>query len=249
MKPVRTRYNCPICKDTLWVKNEASGRYRKCDCYNGQLVKDRLTFADIPKEFKDLSIKEFNIDLYKNHSSKNIAMYAKKICTRYVKEFETMSQEGKGLYLYSKTKGSGKTRMAASIGNAILKYQGTPVKFTTTNNLLNEIKGTYGNNAGISESKLLESITRVDVLILDDIGVQNDTAWSNEKFYSILNQRMISKKVTIFTANVSVNNLGIDDRIKNRIHKMALPIRFPEESVREYIAQSENQECINRLLG
>ena len=116
--------------------------------------------------------------------------------------------------------------------------------------ILDEIKKTWhekpGEDAG--EQKFLADIIRVPVLVIDDIGVEKPTEWVNEKFYSILNGRMIQKQVTIFTSNCEMENLLFDDRIVNRIMKMALPVPFPDESVRASLAKAENKELYNRLL-
>ena len=66
-------------------------------------------------------------------------------------------------------------------------------------------------------------------------------------FYSILNDRMTGNKVTIFTSNGTIDELQHDERIKNRIEKMALPVWFPEDSVRSYVAKKENEK-IHQLL-
>ena len=152
--------------------------------------------------------------------------------------------------MYSRTKGSGKTRMAASIANDIISQYRISAKFATTLQILDEIKKTWhekpGEDAG--EQKFLADIIRVPVLVIDDIGVEKPTEWVNEKFYSILNGLMIQKQVTIFTSNCEMENLLFDDRIVNRIMKMALPVPFPDESVRASLAKAENKELYNRLL-
>ena len=172
------------------------------------------------------------------------------LCTNYVKEFRGISEEGKGLYMYSKTKGSGKSRMAASVANDIITQYRISAKFATTLQILDEIKRTWHEQTGADsgEQKFLADIIRVPVLVIDDIGVEKSTEWVNEKFYSILNGRMIQKQVTIFTSNCEMENLLFDDRIINRIMKMALPVPFPDESVRAALAKAENRELYNRLL-
>ena len=151
--------------------------------------------------------------------------------------------------MYSHTKGSGKTRMAASIANDIITKYKISAKFATTLQILDEIKRTWADDSEFAgEQKFLQDIIRVPVLVIDDIGVEKPTSWVNEKFYNILNGRMIQKQITIFTSNCAMENLLFDDRIINRILKMALPVPFPDESVRASLAKAENREFYNRLL-
>ena len=80
------------------------------------------------------------------------------------------------------------------------------------------------------------------------ITVANFLKLVNEKFYEILNGRMIHKQITIFTSNCVIERLAFDERILNRIQKMALPVPFPEESVRSVLATAENKNFYNSLL-
>ena len=96
---------------------------------------------------------------------------------------------------------------------------------------------------------MIQEIVSVPVLVIDDIGVEAVKPWINERFYNILNGRMIEKRVTIFTSNSRMEELNFDDRIINRIIKMALPVQFPDESIRTAIAMKENDDLLDRLLG
>lgn len=229
------------------ILNAETNTATMCKCYYDQIVNKKLEFADIPEVFKNLTINSFRIDLYSKDESRQKAMIAKKMAANFVKNFETFQEEGKGLYLYSNIKGSGKTRMAISIGNALMKVKKVGVKYTTTIDLLNEIKKTFDEDSEVTESELINSIRKIDVLILDDVGVENPTPWVKSIFYSILDDRMDNNKITIFTSNLSMSELQHDDRLKSRIEKMALPMEFPEESIRGKIAKLENEE-LQRLL-
>jgi DNA replication protein DnaC len=139
--------------------------------------------------------------------------------------------------------------MAVSIANALMTYKNTRVRFTTTIKILEAIKNTYNTDNKETESKLLEDMQKIEVFVIDDIGAEKPTNFVNEKFYSILNNRLINNKITIFTSNLAPEELQLDDRIVNRIEKMAIPIKFPDESIRGYIAKQENEELIIKLLG
>ena len=86
----------------------------------------------------------------------------------------------------------------------------------------------------------------VDVLIIDDFGVESPAAWINDKMYQIITRRYINKKVTIFTSNESLDSLRYDDRITNRIKERTYQIAFPEESVRDHIAERNREEMIEK---
>ena len=246
---LKSTSKCPYknCDGSGMILDAETNTAILCKCYYDQIVDKKLAFANIPENFKDLTINSFRTDLYERSESRQKAMVVKKMAANYVKNFETFQKKGKGLYLYSNTKGSGKTRMAISIGNALMKVKRKGVKYTTTIDLLDEIKKTFDKDSQLTESELIESIKKIDVLILDDVGVENPTPWVKAIFYSILDGRMDNNKITIFTSNMSMEELDHDDRLKSRIEKMAIPMEFPEESIRSKIARNENKE-LQRLL-
>ena len=54
--------------------------------------------------------------------------------------------------------------------------------------------------------------------------------------------------MTIFTSNESLETLQYDDRITNRIKERTYQITFPEESVRDHIAERHKAEIINKMM-
>lgn len=249
------KYNCPICHDSGWElvtdpDGREVGRQCRCGLLERQAIKEKLSFATIPKEFEGHTVSNFETGCYKTAQNRELAQMAKVIASRYVEQFDEIRNTGKGLYFYSKTKGSGKTRLAVSIANDLIQKKTIAAKFATTIQILDQIKATWGGERmNENEQKLIQEIVSVPVLVIDDIGTEAVKPWINERFYSILNGRMIEKRVTIFTSNCRMEELNFDDRIINRIIKMALPVQFPDESIRTAIARKENDDLLDRLLG
>lgn len=228
------------------MQNREFEVFEPCECsgaiYKPEIKKNAL----IPYEFKDCTINSFNTDKYED---KQTAKQAKKTAGNFVSKFITFKNEGKGLYLYSKTKGSGKTRLACSIGNALIQVHGERVKFVKTLDLLSVIKDTYKKDSGVSEKEVLDGIKSCRVLILDDIGAENPTGWANEKFLSLLDYRISNKLVTLFTSNVYMDKLKLDERVVDRICKLAIDVHLPEESVRRMESKRESEELRKLLEG
>ena len=249
-------YRCEKCRDTGWemVKEPDGHEFcRECSCGYLQRYRlnGRLKFATIPKEFEGQTVDNFQTDCYSTAANRELAAMAQTIAKRYVEKFDEIQETGKGLYFYSRVKGSGKTRLAVSIANDLIEKKFIQAKFATTIQILDQIKATWGgiSKNEESEEKLIHDIVSVPVLVIDDIGVEAVKDWINERFYNILNGRMIEKRVTIFTSNCKIEELNFDDRITNRIVKMALPVQFPDESIRTAIARKENDDLLDRLLG
>lgn len=241
----------PVCKYGLcdgsgWIYNRATNSAAQCKCYKDQIQDNKLKFAKIPLEFSNLTINSFSIDLYEDKEKANLA---KKMVARYVVNFEQFKEQGKGLYIQSKKKGSGKTRLAASLGNALIKQYGVRTRFITLPNLLNTIKDTFNDTSKYTEQQLIDEYIDIDILILDDFGVEKSTDWVTSVLFNILDSRMTHKKVTIFTSNVKVKDLKHDERIQSRVNKMTLQVEMPEEDIRSKLGEDENKELMKILLG
>lgn len=222
---------------------------RDCDCGIAELKKlnMKLSFADIPQAFEGVRIENFDSSVYQTEQGQKRIRIVVNTVRYWLENLEKMKQEGIGLYINSGTKGSGKTRLAVSIANELIYEYGMSVKFATSMRIINEIKATWESGSEYTESDLLNQLSRAQVLIIDDFGTEQVKAWINEKFYSIINERYINKKITIFTSNYALSDLQCDERITNRIEEMTLPVVFPEESVRLLIANKNKRDMIEAI--
>jgi DNA replication protein DnaC len=223
-------------------------------------MRNRLKFANIPDGFKDMTLKTFRTDLYRLKESKEVITFAVRIIKAYLEEFESEKANGMGLYIYSDSKGSGKTRIVASLANELMKNHNTPVKFAVMTSILSEIKATWrkqkqnqyvGEDNLYTESQLLDALVTVEVLIIDDLGVEigKDEVkdWINERIFTIIDGRYRNKKPTIITSNYALADLRHDTRITNRIKERVYEIPFPEESVRDYLSEQNNAAMFEKI--
>lgn len=244
---------CPICKNTGWEQYEQDGytycRECKCGIRQKKIMNSRLSFANIPKVFENVRMNNFNKTIYKDTNSQNKIHTAVKAIEYWLDNFETMQGRGMGLYLYSETKGSGKTRMAVSIANELIYEKHIQVKFSTSLQILNEIKSVWNNKENeYTEDRLLDFLCTSSVLIVDDFGLeQGEKSWIKEKIYHIINSRYVEKRIIIFTSNIKVDLLGYDERIIGRIKESTFQIPFPEENVRDIMAKENLKELSNLL--
>lgn len=242
---------CPICHGDEWVLEIVDGKEvaTPCACREKAIKKRRMSFAELPAGLSDLHLASFRISAYKSEESRQKARIACQIVKEYLDMFEDAKRNGMGLYICSETKGSGKTRMAASIANELMEKHDTQVKFSTSMRILTEIRRSYDPGIAMTESQLLSALSTTEVLIIDDFGTERVTDWVKDKFYEIINNRYVDKKVTIFTSNEPVDELKYDDRITNRIKEMCYQVNFPEESVRDHIADKNMQDMMEKVTG
>lgn len=246
-----TSKRCPSCNGTFWITkldNNGCEVAARCKCFKGEQSQRRLRFAELPKAYAGMKLVNFSHDVYQSSDTRKQIAMVKESASVYVTRYKEMLKAGRGLYLYSKTKGSGKTRLAVSIANELLDKK-VKVKFATSTKILQEIKRSWDGQTGYTESSLLDDLITVELLIIDDFGTEKVSDWVNEKFYHIVNERYINKRPTIFTSNDHLNDLTYNDRITNRIKEQSFIIHFPEESIRNYIATDNTKEMARMIVA
>lgn len=114
--------------------------------------------------------------------------------------------DGDGL-LFIGSCGTGKTHLAASIANHVMEQFAKTVKFGAFVDLLADIKSTFDKDSKISEDDIIKALYDVDLLIIDDVGKERNTEWSNSILYRLINSRYENYKSTIITTNLSIGEL------------------------------------------
>lgn len=205
--------------------------------------KFRSARSMIPFEQLDKRAKDFDWTLYGDDNPD--AEKGRRMANAFVLNFQKFRQAGKGLYLHSATKGTGKTYLSYCLANEIMARYDVNVKFTSVLEYLDLTKKGYSSAADKEEK---DSILKASVLILDDIGVEVSKEWVNTTLYQLINYRYSNKLITVFTSNYQLEQLRIDDRIKDRINFMCLPLHLPEVPIRSMETDKANSEFINEIL-
>lgn len=156
----------------------------------------------------------------------------------FILKYEDLQKRGMGLYIFSKTKGSGKTMLSCCILNELSKRYIGSVKFINALDLLEMTKKDF------QEDTEIESLYSCRVLVIDDIGVQLDKSWVNTVFYRLINERYGSRKATIYTSNMAINDLKMDDRIIDRIESTSFEVHLPEVPLRSILRREEKNKLI-----
>lgn len=90
------------------------------------------------------------------------------------------------------TYGCGKTHLAAAVANYQIEL-GNPVLFVNTPDLLDYLRSSFSTKSEADYDKRIDTLRSSPLLILDDLGVENATDWSQEKLYQILNYRYYNR--------------------------------------------------------
>lgn len=155
---------------------------------------------------------------------------------RYADSFNRDVVEG--LCIYG-VPGNGKSHLAAALVHSAVEKGYTAV-FIEAPDLFAKIKASYNDGTdGISESKILNALSKCDLLVLDDAGAEKPTAWVQEKFYQIINARYKNHLPLVITTNTK-DMAGLEEvigfRAYDRVLEMCRPVKNNGSSYRRSIA-------------
>lgn len=149
---------------------------------------------DMSSRLVNLRLRDFNLD---HESYEYLQLFD--FVSSWVK-----SPTFKTKYLFG-SPGSGKTYLLSALANEIALNNQT-VAFVHVPSFVSKAK-TYFDDLD-AMGNLIDDVKHADVVIFDDIGAENITAWSrDELIFPILNYRLESKKSIWFTSNETIDTL------------------------------------------
>lgn len=187
-------------------------------------IENNIRESGIPKLYRNSSFDDFTV-----RKGTEKAFRASKA---YVERFSELAAVGKGIIFTGNT-GSGKTHLAAAIGNALLA-DGYTVKFIKFVNLIDKIN--IADDYGRTEADIISELTQCKLLIIDDICITNISDKWKRVLYSIVDNRTSDIKPTIYTSNVTkldeIKTI-INEQVYDRISGSCAEIKVLASSYRQ----------------
>ena len=185
---------CPfgICDGSGFVLDEETNTAYDCRCRRQRvaLAKARSLSAVIPRRYRDVAFERPPVT--------DIDPQVVAATRRYADTIDDQLDAGRGLWFMGPV-GTGKTTLAMLVSKAALKA-GRSVAIYSLPRLLNEIRDTH--RAERSHVDLLDRLTAVDLLHIDDVGAERTTDWVLEELYSIVNARYEDQRSIVITTNI-----------------------------------------------
>ncbi len=226
------RFRCSKCQDTGAVGTVP------CECYKRKLVIKAYEHSNLSNQLKDQSFKTFDLSLYSDEVYETYGVSPKehmtailKTCQAFVDNFEKTDRN----LLFWGAPGLGKTFLSTCIAKELIK-KGYSVIYETayqTFSMLEELK--FKKNEDTEKLKFkTDRLYTCDLLILDDLGSEFKTQYTNAALFDILNSRLISGKKTVINTNLSVSEFEsmYSERVASRILGHYLILHFIGDDIR-----------------
>jgi len=207
---------CPICHGVGYVRQDLPvghpdfGKLQICTCRHGQIsqqIHRKLFALSNLEELKHLTFENF-----KSRGYVGLREVQAESLERAYNQARQFSQSLTGWLILQGKFGCGKTHLAAAIANFAVGM-GVPTLFITVPDLLDSLRFAYDSTETTFEERF-DEIRNAPLLVLDDFGTQNATAWAQEKLFQIINFRYINHLPLVVTTNLMLNE--IEERIQSR---------------------------------
>lgn len=199
-------------KNSLFLKKMNKVR----DCYNWSKLGRRL----INCSFENYLINEDNKKFYN-------------LCKTYVINFDAFSKKGIGLLVFGNA-GNGKSHLTVSIFKEIMKRNKTAI-FISSSALITRMNESKNYNSNEKLTSLINLLSHVELLVLDDLGAHKWDSSTLENLYKIIDSRYENLKPIIVSTNCSVDELkfNLGDRIFDRLAGSCTFVENKGKSYRE----------------
>jgi DNA replication protein DnaC len=198
------------------VDFDANTSYR-CRCWPEQVARRRARrlSREIPKRFQNLSFEREPIP-----AIARTAPDAVRAVRRYCDRIDELLDRGEGMWFLG-SPGTGKSHLAYLISQTALNA-GRSVAIYTGPRLLDEIRRTYGDEQSGSTLDLIDRLTTVELLHVEDLAVARPTDWVLEQLYNIINGRYENERSIVFTCDLTGDDAAAmppPDRLADHISR------------------------------
>lgn len=238
---------CGKCRTPKQVEIDFFGEKRRpyCICECEKQEREREEKARKAVKLREAAFSEREMETWTFANDDNTNERLTKAMQAYVDKFSQFVREGKGLLLYGST-GTGKTYAACEIANALLD-KCYPVLVTNFARVLNELQGTF------EKQSYIDSFNKYALLVIDDLGIERDTAFAMEQVYNIIDSRYRAGLPMIITTNLTIDKIKNPEtiehrRVYERILERCHPIEVSGQSRRRK-AIRESYGGMQELLG
>lgn len=193
--------------------------------------------SGMPEAYADKDMGFFNWDIYKGNVSS-----LQSVIDLYRRNPGEFMKSGTGLYIFSKTKGCGKTFLACCMANSMIRA-GYTVRFINSGDFASVV-----SNKTDDGRHNFHRLMTYDFLVYDDLGAGGeDKEWLAQALYRLVDARIRENKPTFWTSNLPTDAVKTDSRVTDRIFATSVPIKLPDEPIRRQLAANRLQNTVAKI--
>ncbi len=225
---------CALCRDSGFLPEG-----EPCRCLMAYYTQEQNRRLSKLLDLGNQSFETFSLDWYGREvwpeygrsPLENMKMI-REICGDYARTFPRC----RGNLLFTGAPGLGKTFLSACVAREV-SARGFSVVYDTAGHVFQQFEsGKFGRENPFEEDpdREVNRYLNCDLLIMDDVGTEMLTSFVQSAFYRIVNDRLISRKKTVLSTNLPVEELGqrYGEAVLSRIRGEYQILRFFGEDIR-----------------
>lgn len=180
---------CPQCSaiaDEERQREAAQAEHRQAEARHSAAI----AAARIPARFVGRSFDNFA-------ATTADQQHALTVCRDYAESFADGARRGAGLILSGRP-GTGKSHLAAAVLQSVLSQD---VRYLTCMDLIRAVRDTWRRDSDKSETQLLGYLERLDLLVIDEVGMQYGTDGEQTIIFDVLDRRYREVRPTMLLTN------------------------------------------------
>ncbi len=225
------------CKREIHEKQQLEDKNKQKQIRLGQIIYNSM----MNEKFGTWSLENWD------HQLGNENLY--KIAEEYILKFSKMKTDNKGMLIYGEP-GNGKTYFSACIANGLLNklIPVICVGAAVLTERINKSKRNWGEEGIFT---VLNSLENADLLIIDDLGTEEDNKWTRAMIYQIIEKRNAVNLPIIITTNISIDELKerYDYRTYSRLTFMCSFIRNTGNDIRRIQGKEKTDNFLKEVMG
>ncbi len=192
---------CPVCNDTGMTDGEM------CACLLERY--HALQTAELSGVLRNRSFGTFDLNMFsdafdpaKNGSPRRNMEDIRELCQYSCAHFETKFEN----MVFYGSPGTGKTFLAVCVAGAVSKH-GFSVTYGTAAHHLGKIETLHFGRGNDETEEAVERLTECDLLIIDDLGAEFVTPFSQSALLDLVNTRVVMGKKMVVCTNLGKDNI------------------------------------------
>ena len=202
------QYSCKLCNDSGILNGKL------CSCHLELLKKISMSEYSCSSVLAVSTFDTFDLEYYSTEKDKNFGYSPReymKASVDFLKSYSENFNKNSGSFFFTGGTGLGKTHLSLAVMNKVTE-KGYSVFYGSADNIIKQMeKERFGRSNGDIE----EEIENADLLIIDDLGTEFKTAFSETAVYQIINNAILNGKPMIISSNLSITEL--EERYGQRV--------------------------------
>ncbi|MBO5858102.1 MAG: ATP-binding protein [Clostridia bacterium] len=202
------QYTCKLCNDSGILNGKL------CTCHLDVLKKISMSEYSCSSILAISTFETFDLKYYSAEKDKALGYSPREYMEEsldFLKSYAENFKPSANSFFFTGGTGLGKTHLSLAVMNKVTE-KGYSVFYGSADNIIKQMeKERFGRSNGDIE----EEIDNADLLIIDDLGTEFKTAFSETAVYQIINNAILNGKPMIISSNLSIDEL--EERYGQRV--------------------------------